>query len=122
MINYYNKTKSIEKVLKTYNICRKTLFNWRQKYKKGVLFDKIKYKQHIISKYSNEIKQYVKKYIINKDNFKMKNLLRTIKRKFNCSFNSNNVYYLFSLINITFKKAHKIVRINKKKHKKMLND
>ena len=83
-----------------------------------VLFDKIKYKQHVISKYSNEIKQYVKKYIINKDNFKMKNLLRTIKRKFNCSFNSSNVYYLFSLINITFKKAHKIVRINKKKHKK----
>ena len=36
----------------------------------------------------------------------MKNLLRTIKRKLNCSFNSNN---------ITFKKAHKIVRINKKK-------
>ena len=57
----------------------------------------------------------------NKDNFKMKNLLRTIKRKFNYSFNSNNAYYLFFLINITFKKAHKIVRINKKNIKKMSN-
>ena len=43
----------------------------------------------------------------------MKNLLRTIKRKFNCSFNKYNVYYVLKKLDITYKKAHKIIRTNK---------
>lgn len=43
VINYYNKIKSIKKILMSYGICRKTLYNWRQLYKKGLLFPIILY-------------------------------------------------------------------------------
>jgi transposase len=117
VINYYNKTKSIKKILMSYGICRKTLYNWRQLYKKELLYNKTKYKQQVSYKYSEEISQYIKQYIINKDNFKIKTLIRTINRKFDCFIKATNIYYLLNKLNITYKKAHKVVRINKIKHK-----
>ena len=118
IINYYKKCSSIKKVLNAYNICRKTLFNWNKAFNNGTLYNKIKYKSHASIKYKLEIMEYIKKYIINKDNFRMTNLLKLIKQKFNCVFNKNNIYYSLKKLGITYKKAHKNIIINKRKHKK----
>lgn len=42
--------------------------------------------------------KFIKKYIINGDNFRMINLIKIIRKKFNCSFNKYNIYYALKKI------------------------
>ena len=114
---FFYLNHKIKQVLDIFPIARKTLYNWNKLNKQGKLCNKIEYKEYVSNKYTKQILDYIKKYIINKDNFRMKNLLKLIRKNFNCSFNANNVYYALKKLGITYKKAHKVVRINRKIHK-----
>jgi transposase len=115
-IRYYENTKSITDSINAFDICRKTLYNWRTMYNNGLLNAPVKYKSYR-SKYTSEIVNYVRKYVTNNQRFRMKNLLKLLTKNFDVHFNSNNVYYILRKNGITYKKAHNVIIINMKKHK-----
>jgi transposase len=107
----YNNGVPIKKIIKQLGICRKTLYNWR--YNKRYTCNKSK---KINDKYNKCVYEYIKKYIINRSNFRMKNLQKLLLKKFNRKYTAYNIYYVLRKLNITYKKARKIIRINKREH------
>jgi transposase len=115
---YYEDDISFKEICKTFHISHKTYYNWRQEFDK-MSHDSNKnndiddYKCNKISsirklkkpKYSDDLITFIKAYIINKHNFRMKNLLTEIKEKYNISLNDSNIYYILKKNNVTFKKA-----------------
>lgn len=121
-IDYFNRSKSIKDAIDLFNISRKTLYNWRKLYENDKLHLKTEHKKHISLKYTDDMCEYIRKYIVNNCRFRMKNLLKLFKKNFNRTLNANNVYYALRKSGITYKKAHKVVIINKKEHKQKVKE
>jgi transposase len=78
---------------------------------------KIKYK-----KYSNEVNEFVIKNIINVDKFNIGNLITKLNSTFtDHNYSRNNVHYILRKNNITYKRAHKKVIIDKSKYIERVN-
>src|SRR3972149_10222765 len=83
-IDYYNSSKlvKIKDVLSIFRISNGSLFNWKNLKKINNLRENKKtFKNH--SKFTPQIKCYIREYVIKRINFDYKLLIRQIKRKFN---------------------------------------
>lgn len=117
---YYcdNKNKtSINDILKIFGISNGCLYNWINLYNEGNLKEKKSYiKKSIITL---DIKCYIRSYILKNANFYYKNLIKTIKRKYNIMISKSSLYDTISKLNITRKKFKKRIIPNKNKYKLM---
>ena len=123
IIDHYNRNKSIQDIISLFRISRKTLYNWRKLDESNKLHQKTERKKYESIKYTDNVCDYIRKYIVNNYRLRMKNLLKLLKRRFNGQqFNANNVYYALKKSGITYKKAHKVVIIKKNEHKKKVKE
>ena len=109
VLDAYNNGALVKNIVNVYNICRKTLYNWR----KRITF--VKYgPKNITNKYSHDVREYILKYTINNDKFIMNRLLTSLYKKFNIKYTRYNVYYILRKLNVTYKKAKKYIIIIKR--------
>ena len=95
---YYEDGQSCKKVCNQFYISLRAFYNWRKEFEslgenneiKSYQFNKKPTKRKPKKpKYNGGLFKFIKEYIINKDNFRMKNLISDIKIKFGlttCSF------------------------------------
>jgi transposase len=74
---YYSKQLFIKDLLDLFKISRSSLYNWVKLHKTNNLCEKKLYRKK--SKYSNDIKKYIIKYVVKKINFDYKKLILIIK-------------------------------------------
>jgi len=99
---YLNTNITVVNIKYLYKICKSTLFNWINLYKQNKLNNKKKYKKR--SKFTLQIKRYIKKYVIRRINFKYKLLIKQIKLKFKKIISKSSIYNILKELKITKKK------------------
>jgi transposase len=124
-------------VCRRFYVSRRVFYNWRKEYnalleKNDVNVDEYQHNKKITkriskkSKFGNELMMFIKDYTINRDNFRMKNLIREIKDKYGKTLNPNNIYYILRKQGVTFKKAkHRTIKKPieyEQKVQKLIND
>ena len=118
---YCLKHMSIKDLINLFKISRSSLYNWIKLYKKGILYEKKKY--HKMSKYNENIKEYIIKYVITKVNFNYRKLIKLIKSRFNVDCSKSSIYLILKEKNITRKRIKiKTNFSNKLKMKQMIKD
>jgi transposase len=114
--DYYFANKGNQKItdiLKLFKISNGTLYNWVNAYKTNNLTEKIKYNK--TSKYTLEIKQYIKNYVLKIKNFDYRKLIKNIKNKFSITVSKTMIYDILNMLKITRKKFNKRIIPDKKK-------
>ncbi|ARF09407.1 HTH and integrase core domain protein [Indivirus ILV1] len=114
----YKQEKSITEILKIFNISNGTLYSWVNKYTQGILNEKKPYNKKSIV--TPEIKCYIRNYIMKHANFYYKNLLKSIKKKYNIQISKSLLYDIIGKMNITRKKFKQRIIPNKNKYKLMI--
>ena len=109
LLKAYSEGKTITELCKLFNVCRETIYNWRH----NIVFKKEGPKNDN-TKYNSMITEFILKYITDNHKFRIQTLIKLINKKFNVSFNANNIYYVLRRNNVTYKRAHKRVIIKKK--------
>lgn len=108
VISYYLKIKKIVKIksiVTIFNISKSSLYNWLKEYNLGILFEKKSYTKK--SKYTDEIRNYIKKYVISHKIFNYKKLISLLKRKFNIEVSKSSLYGILKDLKITCKRMKK---------------
>ena len=103
--DYYFANKGTHKVcdiIRLFKISNGTLYNWINKYKRDNLNEKKSYVK--ISKYSLEVRNYVKLYVIKYCDFDYKKLIVSIKAKFKIKMSRSMLYSIVKELKITRKK------------------
>ena len=128
---------SCKNVCSLFYISPKTFYNWRKDYRillnenNGAVDPSNPNKGPTKRtpkkpKYNDELMTFVKTYTINRDNFRIKNLIKEIKKKYNEILTSYNIYYILKKQGVTYKKAkHRIIKKpddHKQKVEKLIND
>lgn len=116
VLKRYNNGGSIKDIVSTFEICRKTLYNWRMQ----TIFKKQNPKK-LSNKYSEAVREYVSGYAINNSRFNVRKLVRKVNKRFKCKYTAHNLYYLLKKLNITYKKAKRCIIIDKRKHTKEIS-
>ena len=114
--NYYLKFKkqqSINEIISILNISNGTLYNWLNAKNNNSLKNKSKYNKS--SKYTSEIKCYIRSYVIARVNFDYKRLIIQIKKKYKIIISKSAIYDILNKINITRKKFKERIIPNKSK-------
>src|ERR1700729_1796558 len=111
VIDYYLKTKNIEKTVDIFKISERSLFYWVKNK------DKLENKKRIIkSKYTREVKKYIIKYVKRNINFDCNKLIRLINIKYNINPSRSTIYRILKTNKITYKKINiKPIYSNKNK-------
>jgi transposase len=118
---YYIKYKglySINNIIKTFNISNGILYNWIKLYNTNKLVEKVKYNK--ISKYTGEIKCYIRNYVIKHHNFDYKKLITLIKKRYIVIISKSSIYNILNKMTITRKKFKKRIIPDKKKLKNLI--
>lgn len=113
---YYFKNKHIYKIshiIETFKISNGSLYNWINKYNKNELIGKQKYNK--TSKYTPEIKCFIRLYIMKHVDFDYKKLLRLVIRKYGLAMSKTSLYNIINKMNISRKKFKKRIIPNKRK-------
>lgn len=114
--DYYYKNKgiqSISDIVKLFNISNGTLYNWINKCKSNNLTEKKHYTKN--SKYTPEIKCYIRAYVLKYNEFDYKKLIISIKRKYRLVISRSMIYKIIGMMNITRKKFKRRIIPNSKK-------
>lgn len=126
---FYLKGYKNEEVCHNLDICRKTLFNWREKYKditftentttNELLYidNQSKENRKPFTELSNKIGDYITNYIVNNSKFKASNLINKLEEKFNFSICTSTLYNWLKKLKITYKKAKKKIIVNQEQFK-----
>jgi transposase len=105
VVNYYNKKcTSVKNLLNIFGVSNGSLYNWINNHKLNILANKKQYKK--VSKYTPQIKCYIRNYILSKNVFKMNNLINSLKRKYNLIGKKTSVYTIIKRLNLTHKKIN----------------
>ena len=98
-VTYYHKTDNkISEILNIYNISNGSLYNWINADKNNKLSEKKKYTKG--SKYTPEIKCYIRGYVLRKNVFDMNKLLMELKKKYNIIAHKSSVYKIIKSLNL----------------------
>jgi len=120
---YLSDQYTINEIVSIFDICKSSIYNWINLYKKGDLHEKMKYKKN--SMYTDEIRKYICIYVIKRTNFDYKKLIRIIKDKYNIICKKSSLYKILKDHKITRKRVNIKTNFNKKgsnKKKKELLD
>ena len=118
VLNFYlSSTKNtIKDTINKFKISKGTLFNWISLNK----INKLKPKKIRKSKFSEEIINYITKYVLKKENFNRFILQKLIAKKFKVKISLASIYNILKINYISFKKQKtKIILKNLKEHNKM---
>lgn len=118
---YYFEQKGKQKVsdiVKLFNISNGSLYNWINDYTINNLTEKRKYTK--TSKYTPEIKCFIREYIIKHIDFNYKKLIILIKNKYKITISKSSLYDIIKYMSITRKKFKSRVTINKKPRTKQI--
>ncbi len=117
VVEYYlkcNEKDRINKILKIFKISNGSLFNWLKLYRSNNL-TKIAIKK---TKFTPNLKCYIRNYVISRINFDYKRLIKLIKKRYNIIISKSSIYNILNKMNITQKKIiKKIIVKNKKEHR-----
>jgi transposase len=113
---YYSNKYSIKQLLELFKISNGTLFNWIN----GQLGNSRKRK----SKFTELLKEYIKKYVMARINFNYRLLLNRLKLIFKITISKSSIYNILKSIGITKKKLYKryIPKQLTHKYNKLKND
>jgi transposase len=116
VINHYNKKSNpIKDTLAIFNISNGSLYNWVNKNKKNILTNEKRYTK--TSKYTPEIKCYIRQYILRRPNFDMNKLIVMIKKKYNVIGKKTSIYKIIKQLNLSYKKVNtRFIYGTKKNH------
>lgn len=112
---YYFEHKYVQKIseiVKLFKIANGTLYNWINKYTRDILVEKKSYIK--TSKYTPEIKCFIRSYIIKHIDFDYKKLITSIKHKYKLIASQSMIYSIINNMNITHKKFKKRIIPNQK--------
>jgi len=118
---YYFEHKGEQKVsdiIKLFKISNGSLYNWINKYTQDTLADKKRYTKN--SKYTPEIKCFIREYIIKHIDFDYKKLIILIKKKYKLNISKSSLYDIIKHMSITRKKFKSMVVINNKTKTKQI--
>ncbi len=102
---YLTRDYSINELSIRYNISKGSLYNWKHKNDNGITLDKKSYTKK--SKYTAEIKCFIRAYVLKYKSFKCINLISLIKRHYNIDTSKSSIYRILEKMNITYKKNKK---------------
>lgn len=112
---YYSKYKkkySINKILDELHISNGSLYNWIYKYNNNELQPKKRYNK--ISKFTPEIRCFIRSYVISRINFDCNKLKKLLQKKFKINSSRSSIYEIIKSLNITRKKVRTRIVPNKK--------
>ena len=109
---YQSRQYSITEIIRIFDICKSSIYNWVKLYNKGELCEKVKYKKK--SKYTDEIQKYICEYVIKRTNFDYKKLIQIIKNKFGVICKKSSLYNILKNQNITRKRINIKTNYSKK--------
>lgn len=115
---YYNENKDsikISEILKIFNVSVGTLYNWINKYKNNNLHEKVKYNKE--SKFTPEIKCFIRNYIMVYPNFDYKIIIKKVIQKYKIDISKSSLYSIIEKLNFTRKKFKKSIIPNKEQFK-----
>ena len=115
VVEYYLQRKvSIKELLNIFQISRGSLYNWINQYKNETLSEKESYDK--ISKYTEDIRIYIKEYVTKRKIFSYKKLIKVLKKKYEITASKTSIYEILNSMNITYKKMkHKLIYGNQEK-------
>lgn len=128
---YYEDCLSCKEICDQFYISLRVFYNWRKEFRslnennefKSYQYDKKPTKRKAKKpKYKKGLFKFIKEYIINNDNFKMKKLIAIIKQKYKKTLNVNTVYYILRKLKITYKKAKTVVIKKPKDYEHKVNN
>ena len=102
---YLNKDCTVNELLKRYDVSKGSLYNWNNKVNNKLSLDKKAYIKK--SKYTPEIKCFIRAYVLKYKSFKYLNLIALIKKRYNVVASKTCIYRILSEMNITYKKVRK---------------
>lgn len=107
VIEFYNNRDeyTINNLLDIFNISNGTLYNWINKNKTNELKEKKKYNK--ISKYTPEIKCYIRSYVLRNKIFDYKKLIKLINKKYNVTAGKTKIYEILKEMDLTRKRINK---------------
>lgn len=113
VIKCYKSNKyTIKELLSIFNISRGTLYNWVKLYDNNELGEKKKYNK--VSKYTNDVKEYICDYVLRKINFDCNKLIRLINKRFGIDSKKSMIYNILKDRKISRKRIKVKTRICKK--------
>jgi transposase len=115
--DYYFAHKGYQKVsdiIKLFNISNGSLYNWLDKHKSNTLFEKQQYNK--TSKYTPEVRNYIKSYVLKYCDFSYVKLMISIKYKFKIKISRSMLYSIIKSLNLTRKKFKQRILPDKNKH------
>jgi transposase len=104
---YLRKDIPVGKLLTIYNISKSSLYNWIKLYNTNLLQEKKKYTKK--SKYTDDVKQYIKKYVVKRKIFNYKKLIRLVNNKFKITISKTAIYDILKNMGVTHKRMKKIL-------------
>ncbi len=117
---YYEDCLSCKKICDQFYISLRAFYNWRKEFESLDENNEVKSYQYNKKptkrkpkkpKYNGGLFKFIKDYIINRDNFRMKNLISDIKKEFGKTLKPTNIYYILRRLKITYKKAkHAVIK------------
>jgi len=112
VVNKYNNRKvKIKELLDNYNISNGSLYNWIHKSKNNQSLDKEVYNKQ--SKYTPEIKCYIRAYVLRTHTFNCNKLITLIKKKYRITSSKTSIYRILSQMKIVKKKVRRKLIYNK---------
>ncbi|AYV77371.1 MAG: HTH and integrase core domain protein [Dasosvirus sp.] len=99
---YLTKKVPIKELLLMFGISRGSLYNWIKLHKTNELDEKKKYNKE--SKYTNYVRDYVCKYVINRVNFDYKRIIKLTEKKYGIKCSKSSVYVILKENNISRKR------------------
>ena len=102
---YLNRDCSINELVTRYNISKGSLYNWKHNNDNGKSLDKKSYMKK--SKYTAEIKCFIRAYVLKYKSFKCINLISLIKRRYTVKTSKSSIYRILDKMKLTYKKTRR---------------
>lgn len=117
--NFLSKNTNTKETIKLFDISNGSLFNWV--YLRKV--DRLEEKRKRRSKFTDEMKAYIKKYIIKRTNFKYQKLIDSIWKIYKIKMSKSSLYKIIKEMDLTKKKINKrFIFTNKKKRNQQIKE
>ena len=116
---YLNRDCTVNELIKRYDVSKGSLYNWNNKVNNKLSLNNKEYIKK--SKYTPEIKCFIRAYVLKYKSFKYLNLIALIKKRYNVTASKTCIYRILSKMNITYKKVRrrliykKSIIVNKRK-------
>jgi len=106
VITYYLQNKcDVKDLLNIFNISKSSLYNWLKQYNENILSEKKKYNK--VSKYTSDIKIYIKTYVIKRKIFSYKRLIHQLYKKYKLKTSKSSIYEILKNMKVSHKKLKK---------------